>query len=615
MLWVRDGSGERALIDPGSLSVDGTVTLDGWAPSPDAGLLAYQLSEGGDEESVLRVMDVDTGTVVDGPVDRVRYSPMAWLASSDALYYARRLPPGRVPPGEEQYHRRVYLHRLGTDPDDDQLVFGEQAARTSYFGLDTSLDGRWLVVTVNLGTAPRNEVHLADLTGPGGPGAPDWHTVVEGVDAQSWPLVGRDGRLYLLTDLDAPRRRLVVADPARPGPGGWAELLAEDPGGAVIEGVVLTTGGLVAVRSRHAVSEVTIHDPMTGALRDAVRLPGLGHAAVTGHPDEAPEAWIGYTDHVTPYRVLHLDVASGALTTPADQPSWPDRLGRQVAAGQVTYGSGDGTEVRMFVIEAEPAGVPRPTILYGYGGFGVSMTPAYSPSIAAWVSAGGVYAIACLRGGAEEGEEWHRAGMREHKRNTFDDLTAAAEWLIAEGWTTPDRLGISGGSNGGLLVGAALTRRPDLYAAVVCSAPLLDMVRYERFGLGRTWNDEYGTAAEPGELDWLLSYSPYHHVVPGTTYPAVLFTVFEGDTRVDPLHARKMGAALQWATSADPADRPILIRREQRVGHGARSVSRTVDLAADTLAFMGHQLGVALPGGDGDPGGGRAAPRPLRYGS
>ena len=204
VLWVSDGAEERVLIDPGSLSPDGTVTLDGWSPSPDGQLLAYQLSEGGDEESVLRIMDVATGKVVDGPIDRVRYSPVAWLASSDALYFARRLPPDQVPPGEEQFHRRVYLHRVGADPADDVLVFGEDADRTAYFGLDTSLDGRWLAVTVSLGTAPRNEVHLADLSGPGGPPAPDWRTVVEGVDAQTWPMLGRDGALYLLTDLDAP---------------------------------------------------------------------------------------------------------------------------------------------------------------------------------------------------------------------------------------------------------------------------------------------------------------------------------------------------------------------------------------------------------------------------
>jgi prolyl oligopeptidase len=596
VLWVAQQGDERVLVDPSALSDDDTTTLDGWAPSIEGDLLAYQLSEGGDEESVLRVMDTDTGEVVDGPIGRVRYSPVAWLPGAEALYYVRRLPPGEVPAGEEQFHRRVYLHRIGADPGEDVLVFGQETDKTAYFGVDTSLDGRWLTVTVSLGTAPRNDCYLADLGGPGGPAQPAWRTVIEGADAQAWPSVGRDGLMYLLTDLGAPRRRLVVVDPARPEPAEWFQLLPEDLDGSVLEGVALAGDSVVALRSRHAVSEVAIHDRRTGVWQADVALPGLGTADVTGRPDEGPEAWIGYTDHVTPYRVLHLDIATRQLNSPAEPPGWSGRPASGIGARQVTYRSGDGTEVRMFIVADHEVGAqtPRPAILYGYGGFNISLMPAYSSSILAWVEAGGVYAIANLRGGSEEGEEWHRDGMREHKQNTFDDFAAAAEWLAAEGWTAPDRLAISGGSNGGLLVGAALTQRPELYAAVTCSAPLLDMVRYERFGLGRTWSDEYGAADDPVELGWLLGYSPYHRVSPGTAYPAVLFTVFDGDTRVDPLHARKMCAALQWATCSERSRRPVLFRRESRVGHGARSVSRTIDLAVDTLSFLAGQLDLPL---------------------
>ena len=265
-----------------------------------------------------------------------------------------------------------------------------------------------------------------------------------------------------------------------------------------------------------------------------------------------------------------------------------------VTARQVTYPSADGTLVRMLVISgaAEPA-QPRPALLTGYGGFDISLTPGYSANALAWVEAGGVYAVANLRGGNEEGEEWHRAGMLEHKQNVFDDFRGAAEALIRDGWTTSGQLAISGGSNGGLLVGAALVQRPSLYAAVVCSAPLLDMVRYERFGLGLTWNVEYGSASDPEQLGWLLSYSPYHHVLPGTAYPAVLFTVFSNDTRVDPVHAYKMCAALQDATSSPPS-RPVLLRAEGQVGHGARAVSRTAELAGDTLAFAARYTGLTV---------------------
>jgi prolyl oligopeptidase len=255
----------------------------------------------------------------------------------------------------------------------------------------------------------------------------------------------------------------------------------------------------------------------------------------------------------------------------------------------VTYTSHDGTTVRMFVLSptAEPDR-PRPTVLYGYGGFDVSLTPGYSATALAWVEAGGVWAVANLRGGSEEGEEWHRAGMREHKQNVFDDLHAAGDHLVAGGWTDRSSLAVMGGSNGGLLVGAAITQRPQAYAAAVCSAPLLDMVRYERFGHGRTWNDEYGTADDPAQLRWLLSYSPYHHVHPGVRYPAVLFTTFASDTRVDPLHARKMAAALQHASTSTA---PVLLRTEADVGHGARSVRRTAVLAGDQLAFLAAALG------------------------
>ncbi|HYN75324.1 MAG TPA: prolyl oligopeptidase family serine peptidase, partial [Candidatus Limnocylindria bacterium] len=238
----------------------------------------------------------------------------------------------------------------------------------------------------------------------------------------------------------------------------------------------------------------------------------------------------------------------------------------------------------------DPTG-PRPTILYGYGGFGVPLTPGFSATVLAWVEAGGVWAVANLRGGGEEGEQWHRDGMLGNKQNVFDDFHAAAEWLVAHAWTTTDQLAINGGSNGGLLVGAAATQRPDLFAAVVCSAPLLDMVRYEQFGLGATWNVEYGSAAVPEELGWLLAYSPYHRVVEGTDYPATLFTVFDGDTRVDPMHARKLCAAMQHATSAD---RPILIRAEPDVGHGARAVSRSIDLSVEVLAFTATNTGLVL---------------------
>ncbi len=615
VVYTADASGaERVLIDPIAIDPTGSTTLDSWRPDWDGRLLAYQLSQGGREESELRVMDVATGENVDGPIDRCRYTSVGWLPGGEAFYYSRRLPPEAVPPGEAQFHRRVYLHRVGAPADDDTLILGDGMEKTNYYSVEVSPDGRWLVITASAGTAPRNDVWIADLTMcPAA--APDLLVMQEGVDAQAWPRAGRDGRFYVFTDRGAPRGRIMItdpADPAFPEYASWQDLISEDPESvlqdlAVLDGPGLGEPVLLAARARHAISEITVHDLAFGERIGQVELPGLG--TVTGlreRPEGGHEAWFSYTDYATPGVVLRYDAAEvsthvwqrapGAVAVPA------------VRVQQLPYPSADGTTIRMMVISADgtdsgtataergsdPVPATRPTILNGYGGFDISLTPAFSAAILAWVEAGGVYAVAGLRGGGEEGEEWHRDGMRERKQHVFDDFHAAAEKLIADGWTTAGQLTVWGGSNGGLLVGASMTQRPDLTAAVICSAPLLDMVRYERFGLGESWNDEYGTAADPTELGWLIAYSPYHHVQRGTRYPAVLFTIFDGDTRVDTMHARKMCAALQYATSSPPGERPVLLRTEAQVGHGARAVSRQVGLAADVLAFAAAQTGLRL---------------------
>ncbi|MDQ1680877.1 MAG: prolyl oligopeptidase [Frankiaceae bacterium] len=589
---VREADGtERILLDPMAIDPTGTTTLDSWQPDKEGRLVAYQLSTGGDEESSLRVLDVETGEIVDGPIDRIRYSPVAWLLGGESFYYVRRLPPESVPADETQYHRRLWLHRVGAPADDDVLVFGDDQDKTAFFGAGVSTDGRWLVVSATEGTAPRNDLWLADLESSG-PEAPQLVPVQVGVDAQTGLHVGRDGRLYLHTTRDAPRGRLCVATPEDPSYERWVDLVPEDAEAVLDDFALLEDAGtLLVAHTRHAVSELSAHDLATGERRSPVGLPGLGSiGSITERPEGGTEAWLGYTDHVTPPQVLRYDAVDGTVSVWATPPGTVETPA--VHARQDVYTSRDGTEVRLFILSAEksPSG-PRPTILYGYGGFGIPMTPGYSATALAWVEAGGVYAVACLRGGAEEGDEWHRAGMTVHKQNVFDDFHAAGEHLVATGWTTPAQLSISGGSNGGLLVGAALTQRPDLYAAVVCSAPLLDMVRYELHGLGQLWSTEYGSASDPDELSVLHGYSPYHNVRAGVDYPSVLFTVFDSDTRVDPLHARKMCAALQHATSGD---RPILYRREADVGHGARSVTRAVGLSVDTMAYLASRTGLAL---------------------
>ena len=598
---------DRVLIDPGTIDPSGSTTLDGWYPSRDGKLLAYLLSEGGTEEALLRVLDVESGELMDGPIDRSRYSNVVWLPDGKSFYYTRRLDPQSVPEGESQFHRRVYLHRLGADAAEDVLVFGEGLEKTNYYDLSISADGRWLAVSCSRGTAPRNDLYVTDLAAAPGPDQLRWVVVQEGVDAQTWLHFGRDGRFYLLTDRDAPNARLCVIEPTSIAHGAaayeqWRDVLPENPKAvlqdyALLEGDGLQRPSVLALYAWHGVSELRLFDLESGELLTEVATPGAGTiSGLHEHPDGRPQAWFGYTDFVTPPKVLAFDARTRQVETWAESPGTIE-LG-EVHVTRALYRSKDGTSIPISVLAptAEPDR-PRPTILYGYGGFDLSLSPGFSSLQLAWVEAGGVFAVANLRGGNEEGQTWHRAGMFGNKQNVFDDFHAAGDWLVENGWTTREQLGIFGGSNGGLLVGAALTQRPDAYAAVICSAPLLDMLRYELFGLGASWNVEYGSAEVAQEFEWLLAYSPYHHVHEGTAYPATLFTIFEGDTRVDTLHARKLAAALQHATSAPIGERPVLVRREHNVGHSARSVSRSVTLWVDEVSFMARQLGM-----EGAPG-------------
>ncbi|UED85104.1 prolyl oligopeptidase family serine peptidase [Streptomyces profundus] len=612
VLAVAEGATERVLLDPSVLDPTGHTVLDAWQPSLEGELLAYQVSSNGTEDSQLLVIEVATGKVVDGPVRRVRRSPVAWLPGGGAFYYVRHLDPldPTARPNEARYHRRVYLHRVGTAPEADVPVFGEGRERTQFYSVSVTSDGRWLGVTATLGTGRGTDLYLADLTlDP--PDRPRLRPVQEGRDAatrlHAVPDTGPDDPVWLRTDRDAPRGRVVACRPADAhlGPDAWREVIAERPD-AVLTHLLVLSGpeldrpvGLVAW-TRHMAAEVTAHDLVDGRLLATVPLPGVGAVGdFSAGPHGSHQAWFAYTDFGTPPLVLRFDARTLRVTRwERDPGEAPDRHG--AVTRQIAFPSSDGTTVRMFVIS--PTGrpdTPRPTLLAGYGGFAQTMSPRYRAQILAWVRAGGAFAWAGLRGGGEEGEEWHRAGSGAHKQNSFDDFAAAARHLVTSGWAAEGRLGIIGGSNGGLLVGAALTQWPGSFAAVVCMSPLLDMVRYEGSGLGPSWVPEYGSASVPDQLRTLLSYSPYHRVTPGTAYPAVLLTASDGDTRTDPLHARKMCAALQHATSGPG---PVLLRREHGVGHGDRAASSAVALRAECLAFLAAHLGLAAPAERGREG-------------
>jgi prolyl oligopeptidase len=607
VLLVRDGGRERPLVDPGGLDPSGRTTLEAWQPSWDGRLLAYQLCEGGTERTRLWVLDVDEGRVVDGPLTGMRKSPVAWLPDGRHFYYVGR-PPGPGGDGDPRLHRRVLLHALGTPQEQDVVVFGDGRDKTSFYDVSVTPDGRWLTVTATTGTAKATDLYVADLAAapqgqPGQPGQPGLQPVQEGGRHRARLQIApgaAGGTALLRTDEGAPRGRVLACPLASlsAGTGAWRELIPERPD-ATLAGLAVLSGprpAVLAAWTRLSVSEITIHDLPTGERTGTVPLPGVGQVdALTTRPEGGHEAWFTYTDFATPVRVLRYDARAGGVT-PWDDGGAARATVPGVAVSVEEATSPDGTRVQVFVLSpAARPDRPRPAILAGYGGFGASVTPNYSPRVHAWIRAGGVFAWACLRGGGEGGALWHQAGSGRSKQNTFDDCGAVADHLTARGWTTRRQLGILGGSNGGLLVGAAITQHPYKYAAAVCMSPLLDMVRYELSGLGASWVPEYGTVADPDDFRVLLSYSPYHAIAGDTAYPAVLLTVADGDTRTDPLHARKACAALQHATTGAG---PIVLREEEGVGHGQRARSRTLALHAESLAFFGRHLGLPAPQGN-----------------
>jgi prolyl oligopeptidase len=585
VLLVRDGlSGDdRVLVDPNGLNQRGTTALDWFYPSDDGKLLAYGLSEDGSEESVLHLMDVDSGNLLPDRIPETRAADLAWLPDNAGFYYTRYPAAGQVAEGEEHYHRSVYCHRLGADPRSDELVFKPEQ-KEHWPGVDLSPDGRWLVIAVAR-TFDQTDVYLKDRVNDG-----PLVVVAKDLVASFDAAVVRD-TLFLRTNLDAPNYRIFTADPANPARATWREIVSTRPD-AVLETMGITRDHLVLAYVERASSRLRIAT-LEGRLVRDVPLPTIGSLFGIGVEWDSSELLIGFSSFIVPPAIYRIELPAGAaeLWKRVQVDIDPSRF----AVDQVTYPSKDGTPVTMFIVRPailEQDGA-RPVYLTGYGGFNISMLPGFSRSMLLWLESGGVVAIPNLRGGGEYGEAWHQAGMLGRKQNSFDDFLAAAEYLIREKYTSPGRLAAAGGSNGGLLMGAVLTQRPDLFRAIIIQVPLLDMLRYHRFLIARLWIPEYGSPDIAEEFGWLVAYSPYHHVKEGMSYPAVLLATAESDTRVHPMHARKMTARLQAATASK---HPILLRLETQAGHGAgKPVSKLVDELTDSWTFVFKELGLGNP--------------------
>jgi prolyl oligopeptidase len=589
LLVVRDGDAgaERTIVDPNTLSASGIVALDWWYPSRDGRLLAYGTSEGGTELSTLHVLDVERRLALE--TERIPYTraaSLAWLPDSSGFYYTRYPTPGTVADGDEVYHRRVFLHLLGQDWPSDAEIFGAARAREDWPNVDLSESGRWLAIEVQMGWA-RGEVYCLDRQ------QPDRLIPIHvDSDAVARPFFAGD-RLLVLTNAGAPNGELYEVDPRQPERSRWRSVLPERAD-RVLDSVHPAAGCLVAHELHDATSEVRVYD-LAGTLQSEVQLPGIGTVTGLGGEWSGQVAVLGFSSFAQPSTSYRVDVESGTCRVFARGALPPGFNAADYLTRQAWYTSRDGTRVSMFLVHRRDLALsaPRPTLLTGYGGFNVSRAPMFVSALPMWLDAGGIYALPNLRGGGEYGEAWHRAGMLGNKQNVFDDFVAAAEWLIQQGLTRGDRLAISGGSNGGLLVGAALTQRPDLFEAVVCHVPLLDMLRYQNLRIARLWTAEYGSAEDPEQFRWLYAYSPYHRVQPGVAYPATFLLTADGDSRVDPMHARKMAARLQSATSSAA---PVLLRVESAAGHGqGKPRSKQLEEATDVWSFLFWQLGVEPP--------------------
>ncbi len=592
-LYVQDGlDGERRLlIDPNVWAKDAATALGDWQPSPDGSKLLYSVQDGGTDWRVLKVLDVDTGKETGDEIKWAKFTDLAWVGEDGFLY-------SRFPEPEEgkdfqalNYNQAVYFHKLGTPQSEDEMVFSTPDYRERGHTVSVSDDGRWAFISSSTGTDARNELQVIDMSQRGTLG---WASkpLISGFDNDWSPIDTVGSTLYLKTNKDAPTYRVVKVDLAAETPVFETVIPQRDE---LIESASIVGGKLAVSYLKDAASRVEVFN-LDGTPVRTIDLGGIGTATgFFGHPGD-PETFFSFSSFNRPATIYRLDVATGDRSV-FQSPSLdidPDKYD----VSQVFYPSKDGTKIPMFIVKRKDVTGPAPTLLYGYGGFDISLTPGFSATRTAWIDAGGVYALANIRGGGEYGKAWHDAGRLANKQNVFDDFAAAGEWLKANDVTTKDGLAIEGGSNGGLLVGAVLNQRPDLIDAAHAAVGVMDMLRFDRWTAGRYWVDDYGYPSKEADFKVLRAYSPYHNIRSGVDYPATLVTTADTDDRVVPGHSFKYTAALQ---AADAGPEPHLIRIETRAGHGSgKPTDKAIAEGADVMAFLARWTGLKVPPTEGE---------------
>jgi prolyl oligopeptidase len=576
----------RVLLDPNSLSSDGTVALREMAISADGRLFAYALSEAGSDWQTWHVRDVGTGRDLPDTLQWSKAGGGSWRKDGSGFYYtAYDAPKAGMDLKAANEYEKLYFHRLGTPQSDDALIYTRDDDPNWFVAGEVTDDGRYLVIQATLGTDERNTVLIQDLTEPHAPLVP----IIPRPTA-TYDVIGNIGTMLIVrTDDSAPRYRLVGIDIAQPDSRHWHPIVAEGPD--TLDAATLVGEQLIVRRLQNAHSAVQRYTP-EGRLLGDIDLPGLGTATgFDGHSGDT-QTFYGYSSFSTPPSIFRVNLADGKVTL-WRSPQLKGFIPAQYETHQAFYTSKDGTRVPLFVTARKGMKLDgmNPTILYGYGGFNVPETPSFSPTVAAWVQMGGVYAVANLRGGGEYGRAWHEAGMKTLKQNVFDDFIAAAQYLSTAHWTNPHRLAIYGRSNGGLLIGAVEEQRPNLAAAAIAQVGVMDMLRFRKFTVGKAWESDYGSVEDPEEFRALYAYSPYHNVRTGVNYPATLIMTGDHDDRVFPAHSFKFAAAMQHA---DPQGRPILLRVETRAGHGdGMPTAKRIDEVVDMYAFVLQAFGMA----------------------